>query len=116
MKEYKFRAWHKDTKEMLFGTPEDIFQWKEDGQPIDIMQWTGLTDKAGADLYEGDIFHVADTGDLPEGNYVVSFVEGAFKGEKINGNPGDETWCAYWDEGEIEKVVTEEFITKLYRN
>ena len=55
MREYKFRAFHKGAKEMLFGANENIFRWQSEGQPIEIMQFTGLKDKNGKEIYDGDI-------------------------------------------------------------
>ncbi len=59
MREFKFRAWHKETKEMLTGyIPEDVFSWKTQGQPIVIMQFSGEFDTDGKEIYEGDkVFH-----------------------------------------------------------
>lgn len=57
MREIKFRAWHIKAKTMLY--PEKqwyLFGWKEDeSQPIEIMQYTGLKDKNGKEIYEGDV-------------------------------------------------------------
>ena len=60
MREIKFRAWHKTAKEMFI---EDgikcrfgeclKFLWEK--QPVEVMQYTGLKDKNGKEIYEGDI-------------------------------------------------------------
>ena len=33
----------------------DCFNWIRQRQPVIIMQWTGITDKHGKDIYEGDL-------------------------------------------------------------
>ena len=64
MREIKFRAWDREVKEMLL--PKKIwhlFAWDEDGnQPINIMQYTGLKDKNGIEIYEGDLIYISGYG------------------------------------------------------
>lgn len=58
MREIKFRAWFENDNhvEMLYEDKTgDVFQWQREGQPIKIMQYTGLKDKNGKKIYEEDI-------------------------------------------------------------
>lgn len=75
MREIKFRAWNKATETMFYdpyyfeqlrdGTCQFYEDWRdlEDGRssPCEIMQFTGLKDKNGKNIYEGDIVRILYT-------------------------------------------------------
>lgn len=62
MREIKFRVWNEDTKEMLeiqkhsFKTNKSMpYGWNMQYEFDGLMQYTGLKDKHGKEIYEGDI-------------------------------------------------------------
>jgi hypothetical protein len=76
MRVIKFRAWHSKGKgEMLYGTNRSVFSWQEEGQPITIMQFTGLLDRNGKEIYEGDILKLEPLHFIEEDAEQVGVVE-----------------------------------------
>jgi uncharacterized phage protein (TIGR01671 family) len=55
MRTIKFRLWHKDGKMLYEDTIGDCLQWYREKQGTELMQFTGLLDKNGKPIYEGDV-------------------------------------------------------------
>ena len=106
MREIKFRAWDKENKKMMkvssLSSENKEIAVRENGtyhffrmQNLELMQYTGLKDKSGKEIYEGDIVLVKPGGVSTWYKTVVEFKEGALIASLINGenhfyifNPG----------------------------
>ena len=102
MREIKFRAWLKEDKKMenvktMDFTDKTIRCLKKNEfinayllrrvifDDIELMQYTGLKDKNGAEIYDGDIVLVELSGTSTWYKTVVKFKEGAFIASLIDG-------------------------------
>lgn len=89
MRTIKFRGW--DGKKMLEAEDLSIApkyrKWlgKKD---VELIQWTGLLDRHGVEIYEGDI--VKDCNSLMDFPCSVEFVKGAFRATGEDGPALDE--------------------------
>ncbi|MCK5607015.1 hypothetical protein KAR91_34345 [Candidatus Pacearchaeota archaeon] len=98
-REIKFRAWHPEHEEMVYFRPDviciDAYQslalvtLMEEKSEF-LQQYTGLKDKNGKEIYEGDVLKGDD-----DGNDAV-----VYKGNKFILEPlGDD--CIYWTRSEV---------------
>jgi len=111
MREIKFRAWNKITKNMLYKiaiSPEGkiMFHYQPD-YDFELMQFTGLLDSKGKEIWEGDIFKNARV-DL----FVIVFENGGFRGKRKS-YKGDDPYGFHFD---YYEATQGEVISNIYEN
>lgn len=115
MRKIKFRAWDKKEKKMFV----DCMMWGDHGEwrvldttigQTEIMQYTGLHDKNGKEIYEGDILK------CKVGLYKIIFKNGAWQGEPL------ETFKSCYGSLVTSRIYTDvkkkvfEIIGNIYKN
>ena len=127
MREIRFRYWDKSTNKMLYDV-QDTYDW-ETIEHNECMQFTGLKDRNGKDIYESDIIsipYIDPMGGLHEdtkdGIFEVGFENGQFVLYRTEAQPIT-NWCKR-EEGEyvsnygnktiIQNITILEVIGNLY--
>lgn len=84
MREIKFRAWDNENGGMVLWEQlvkrqcfADFMQAKEDDPVVSLMQFTGMKDKTGKEVYEGDIIVCGHDTGKSYNRYVIEFSDSA---------------------------------------
>lgn len=99
----KFRRWHKDLKDMIYSDKlSDFFSKVESYPPIyEVMQFTGLVDKNGKEIYEGDIVKWFVNNLIREG--IVEYIDN-YGGYDMKNFKDNYHVCCDWLRGEYEVI------------
>lgn len=116
MRQIKFRAWDKEFNKM--------FDWSEllkfaptlkaffENEDIVKMQYTGLKDKNGREIYEGDIVMQLSERTYDSLTGVVKFIDGSYVIETADGKNGG----YLFDEYLFDELAFNVLIGNIYEN
>lgn len=130
MREIKFRAWDNVKNRMLYtGEEEDVYfeldssgivatdvaeyEHFEKMEHLEYMQYTGLLDKNGREIYEGDIVNVVVNGGYRSGfEKFIKPVPVTYNEELACFDPFG--WCVMWRKS--GKIISAEVIGNIHEN
>ena len=109
MRDIKFRALDEDG-DMDYGNNSYIFDMYEDSE---VMQYTGLKDKNGVEIYEGDLFGVTNLSDELEivGEVIFDTDFAQFTIKYTNGG-----WAELWQHLQVETNKVKEVVGNIYED
>jgi len=110
MRELKFRAWNNVTKGMISDVQDELLIGAVSSIPdLFLMQYTGLKDKNGVEIYEGDIVQRKNWHENSDGKTVLSEANSYMK-----------KWAVIYEIGSVWQGYTvdskDEVIGNIYQN
>ena len=114
MRQIKFRGWNKDYKRMSKSfTIEEAFDMKKPypTPKIVFMQYTGLKDKKGVEIFEGDIVKADVKTEIADFT-IIWGTQGGFEMHSVKKNHGDHSDHVEFFPGQF----TLEVIGNIYEN
>jgi uncharacterized phage protein (TIGR01671 family) len=128
MREIKFKAWHKERKEMyeVFSLAKDyVFKNTLDGvgtpgvpdnfKDVVLMQFTGLKDCEGNDIYEGDLLFDIEV-ELEDGMDLINTTQQVYWCDKTGAWMLDDTFSQDATHGQILGKKLEDYQFQIYGN
>jgi uncharacterized phage protein (TIGR01671 family) len=82
-REIKFRAWNLDSEKMILWDKLASLRYAIENERTVMMQYTGLKDKNGKEIYEGDIIKQGDNPECWFAPRAVEFKNGSWMGGEI---------------------------------
>ncbi len=109
MRTIKFRAWDKKKKVML-NNEDTLNLLAYFVKNVEYMQFTGLKDKNGKEIYEGDI--ISEDFIMPP-IYMIEFIKGVFMFKRTDGNG---SYPIYDNIIKKDKLLSVKILGNIYEN